>query len=510
MAETYPLPTVNDDRGTWGPKLNNYLTYMKPYYSVKNYGATGDGSTDDTTAIQAAIDEAAGDDDIGGPIVYFPSGTYMVSNLTVPYVTKLIGNSMHDTTIKAIAGTTGNIIEDTGSASKIVIQELLINGNDQNVVGLNLGNNTTQMGTYSWIDRVRIARCTTGADLDINAGGIGDLTIDNFLTDGLVLRGAANWIYSLALVGITADTPEKGLHLLSQGTRIYSLHCEGDFDNPLYIANSYNTIDHYYLSIGTNVTVTDGVYITSTKIGNSIDDCYVNLSKSGSALTNFVTDAYLDESIAWVGSSGAGTYKQGARNDYNVINITGDLTIPSTGELHCVVADGLSSNATVTLPRLSGSLRQQITVVNADDTYEVLLQKSASDSAIYVAGNTSSIYIPPRRSLTIRCNLTEWSYVAGDVGRANAFVTLADDATPTVRGGVLFLTGGTTTITDFDDGVTGQTITVIAEHSVTITDGTNIFLSGSSNFEMTATDTLTLIQKADGKWYEVSRSDSGA
>ena len=88
--------------------------------------------------------------------------------------------------------------------------------------------------------------------------------------------------------------------------------------------------------------------------------------------------------------------------------------------------------------------------------------------------------------------------------------TLADDATPSVKFRDKWLTGGTTTITDFDDGVEGQVITVIAEHSLDVTDGTNIFLSGSATWSMTATDTLTLIQKADGLWYEIGRSDSGA
>jgi len=86
--------------------------------------------------------------------------------------------------------------------------------------------------------------------------------------------------------------------------------------------------------------------------------------------------------------------------------------------------------------------------------------------------------------------------------------TLTNDATPSVGGGRLFLTGGTTTITDFDDGVLGQLITIIAEHAITITDGTNIFLSGSANFVMAITDTLTLMCKADNKWYEIGRSDN--
>lgn len=90
------------------------------------------------------------------------------------------------------------------------------------------------------------------------------------------------------------------------------------------------------------------------------------------------------------------------------------------------------------------------------------------------------------------------------------FETLADDATPSIKGFKNWITGGTTTITDFDDGFTGQQIRIFAEHSLTITDGTNIFLNGSSNFTMTDTDVLVLIQKSDGLWYEMSRGDNGA
>jgi hypothetical protein len=99
--------------------------------------------------------------------------------------------------------------------------------------------------------------------------------------------------------------------------------------------------------------------------------------------------------------------------------------------------------------------------------------------------------------------VTDWQPISDGI-----ISTLANDATPSITGGKHFLTGGTTTITDFDDGYTGQIIIIIAEHSVTITDGTNIFLNGSANFVMAATDTLTLIQKADGKWYEIGRSDN--
>jgi len=89
-----------------------------------------------------------------------------------------------------------------------------------------------------------------------------------------------------------------------------------------------------------------------------------------------------------------------------------------------------------------------------------------------------------------------------------SFLTLDNSGTPSVMDGRLHLTGGTTTITDFDHGNTGQVIIIVAEHTLTITDGTNIFLSGSTDWTMNATDTLTLVCKADNKWYELSRSDN--
>lgn len=46
--------------------------------SVRDYGAIGDGSTDDTTAVQAAINRAV---TRGGGIVWFPAGTYLISNV---------------------------------------------------------------------------------------------------------------------------------------------------------------------------------------------------------------------------------------------------------------------------------------------------------------------------------------------------------------------------------------------------------------------------------------------
>ena len=53
---------------------------LSDYISVKDFGAVGDGTTDDTTAIQNAINSLSST----GGSVYFPTGQYLISTtLTV-------------------------------------------------------------------------------------------------------------------------------------------------------------------------------------------------------------------------------------------------------------------------------------------------------------------------------------------------------------------------------------------------------------------------------------------
>ena len=49
-----------------------------PFYNVKDYGATGDGTTKDTEAIRRAISTAAG---AGGGTVYFSAGRYLTGSI---------------------------------------------------------------------------------------------------------------------------------------------------------------------------------------------------------------------------------------------------------------------------------------------------------------------------------------------------------------------------------------------------------------------------------------------
>lgn len=58
------------------------------YVSVKQFGAIGDGSTDDTSAIQRAINNVAGLD-----VIYFPKGVYKISKSSGQHGLSLVNNT---------------------------------------------------------------------------------------------------------------------------------------------------------------------------------------------------------------------------------------------------------------------------------------------------------------------------------------------------------------------------------------------------------------------------------
>ncbi|KAH6640210.1 pectate lyase superfamily protein-domain-containing protein [Chaetomium tenue] len=90
------------------------------FRNVKDYGAKGDGVSDDTDAINRAISEGkrcgpgcTGSTKTPG-LVYFPPGTYMVSSPIVDfYYTQLIGNPGCMPVLKATSNFTGRWLLDT-------------------------------------------------------------------------------------------------------------------------------------------------------------------------------------------------------------------------------------------------------------------------------------------------------------------------------------------------------------------------------------------------------------
>ncbi|KAI0820033.1 exo-beta-1,3-glucanase [Trametes gibbosa] len=89
------------------------------FRNVKDFGAKGDGVTDDTAAINAAISSGnrcgngCGQSTLTPAVVYFPQGTYIVSNPIISYYyTQLIGDAKHMPTLVASANFQGIAVID--------------------------------------------------------------------------------------------------------------------------------------------------------------------------------------------------------------------------------------------------------------------------------------------------------------------------------------------------------------------------------------------------------------
>lgn len=105
--------------------------------NVIDYGVVGDGSTDDTTTLQAAITAGA------GGAVYLPEGTYLISDdVVVSSNTTLIGE--------------GNTIIKCATADK----SFLSAANATNIVISNIQFQQTTTGTVAYVAGVALDTCT--------------------------------------------------------------------------------------------------------------------------------------------------------------------------------------------------------------------------------------------------------------------------------------------------------------------------------------------------------------
>lgn len=137
LAESSGSSLIGFIQAGTGAVLRTVQSKLRDFVNVKDFGVTGDGTTDDAPNIKKAADSLT-----SGGILYFPAGTYMVSrinasvadciNLNYNGIT-LMGAGKGITTIKMIAGQeTFTRVIGAQSKSNITISNLTIDGNKAN------------------------------------------------------------------------------------------------------------------------------------------------------------------------------------------------------------------------------------------------------------------------------------------------------------------------------------------------------------------------------------------
>jgi hypothetical protein len=90
-----------------GAVATNVQTKLREFVSVKDFGAQGDNVTDDTAAIQAAIDAIEATEPAGAGVLFFPKGNYRTSGpITIPSHITLEGEGKTSTYIRPLNSAT--------------------------------------------------------------------------------------------------------------------------------------------------------------------------------------------------------------------------------------------------------------------------------------------------------------------------------------------------------------------------------------------------------------------
>lgn len=152
------------------------------YVTPEDFGAKGDGVTDDSTAINSAL--------ASGEAVYFANKTYLVSNpLVVSSDCTIIGNGATITEDMATKLATGYIVLKATNC-KVTIRDLSIIGDWEN-----------QQGRTS-------ANKVIGIELEYCDSDVDNVYIDGFLSKCINVRGGTGKFSNITMknVGFTDDT----------------------------------------------------------------------------------------------------------------------------------------------------------------------------------------------------------------------------------------------------------------------------------------------------------------
>ena len=497
-------------------------------YNVTNYGAFCDGVIDDTAAFDATDVAAA----TGSGIIVIPGpATCILEDWTPSFdgmkiqgvgnpilklkasatVRKIITIGAHSNIevtgitfdLNNVAGSLGIIATDTVNLSFFGntfqnggLFALLLNGAYENVSIIN-----NLFGNTQW--SIVVDSLTTGEGIYISNNHFHQVTrnaisIDplNALVTGVVI---VNNLFEevgtedLAVSGLGISTSYTRDVIISNNKFIDTYHEDMHIGSDVFniLVDGNISIDCGRLSVtGTpraiNLpTISDiskRVIVTNNTIYNSKNEG-IRLDPAATGLEDVIVSNNI------VVGSGATGIKIGAVVKHGIIN--GNLVVDSTGPGLTINGVGLIVSNNRAYDSGVATQTYGIHVEQADDVVFIGNQLQGNSTGPLVDGGSNT-------NLVFLGNLL-------DAGIS----TLANDATPSIFGANRWLTGGTTTITDFDDGYNGQIIRVIFDHIVTVTHGTNIFINNGANFSGTVDDVLTLVQKADGNWYEVSSNLSG-
>ncbi len=502
-----------------------------------DFGAKGDGVSDDTLAIQAAFDSVA---TTGGVrTIYFPSGTYIVTgviNINKNEITVRGEGESSRIMVKSGTGDLkfggfGAIFLLAAGTKNVTIRDLHFDGNADN--------NTAS--TYCAI---------RGENTDFLT--VRDTFIRNTPFNGILLEATTLPHTNFTIVGNRlTNIGWRGIQVSYGDTGIVS-------GNTIYSSGNHGISITYGTTPGTHssrrVVVTDNIINRSvpptTILSGQTESGMMIIIGQGSLYV--VVDGNIcydnrnasDDGIATVGAASQGPIYHSIVISNNTVTYAGGFGIDATS--HCVVSGNVIEYPATHGIVVSGDLgpmRKDIHITNnliynpnfsnVGGTGGIVVRDAVSNGAtwkrIRILNNTVfdeggrvsyGVYLNAANVLLNNIEISgndlenvnmESIYILNPLNvtnlrvrnniEKNLFRAIADgDTTPSVLGGEYFFTNNTapTVITMFDDGYVGQRIFVRINDSNTTIDFTATNLKGNGGVNYTAAAGATLECVFDG------------
>ncbi|TVY32460.1 Glucan 1,3-beta-glucosidase, partial [Lachnellula subtilissima] len=359
----------------------------KVFRNVKDYGAKGDGSSDDTVAINSAITDGSRcgqgcDSSTTTPaIIYFPPGTYAISAPIVQlYYTQFIGDAVTVPTIKATAGFKGIALIDSdpyadGGANWYTNQNNFFRQVRNFIIDITAMPVGSGAGIHWQVAQATslqnivfnmrtdggTANAQQGIFMDNGSGGfMTDLTFNGgkygaffgnqqFTTRNLTFNGCQtavymNWNWAWTLSGLKINNCQVGVDMANGGTSAQTvgsvLLIDSTISNtPIGVSTAYST----------NEGVTNGtLIIDNVDFSSNVPVAVSNAANKATILAgNAKIASWAQGSQYTSGSAGAGSSKQGlltaATKPTSLLNSAGNVFTRSKPQYESVASSSFKS-----------------------------------------------------------------------------------------------------------------------------------------------------------------------
>ena len=497
--------------------------------SIRAFGAVGDGVTNDTAAVQAAMNA-------GARAIYCDPGIFAIDTVTIPATVRHVSGAC---TFKqrAVNHNTFTVVRPSG----LTIEGLSLEGIPGSDIAANNNGIFVSGGSNVLIQAVT---CTGYRQNCVWVEDSSDVTVDRVLGYGIakgvqfrgVRRGAiTNSVFRDTALPSTIFT--IAIFLDSSSGHAFGVCTDIRIANNL-VANYVNS-QAIEVHAGQRVTITGNI-ATNVMMGISMNaavatDTISDVTVSGNTIQG--TSTRFDGATGGAGIQAAGFDVRHPATNVAIVGNTvrsmnGVLLDSSTGAIQAHEADNVTilgnaiqapaANAIVVGPAARGVLVSQNTVnhvlpvrgtgagilVNGTGTSGAIVDNwlsSASDGVRLGADNYPRLVVDRNRFASVTSRYVNPRHaVTEGVGLYTPGTTILDAANGEIRFFVI-ANPWPTTISDLTNGAEGQILRLQFADANTTISRTHVMLMGGVNFTGAANAILTLL-KQGRYWREVSRS----